>query len=227
MKKFLIVFLTVMVSASLFIGCDEKNSANTSHKSNKIEVFTDDKSLETNQQGNQAGAGYAFDSSCLRAFPWDKYGDYVPVIFHGDTNIVLVSNETEAGELFGETYSMAYSYEENAVVKNTHFQDVISKYNEHYFENHQVLTFFLLASDSGVRHELESVDYIDGVLTVILNRLHFSGGANQAVKYWFAMVEIDSIPADTLIDIKVERSGKFIDPDSRFYIYPDYYTLTP
>jgi hypothetical protein len=172
------------------------------------------------------GAGYAFNNRFLDAFPWEKYGDYKPLIFYGDTNIILVSSKTEIRELFGETYNFYYDYYEKDGVlvkeKDTYFQDVVSKYNDDYFENHQLLTFFLGAGGSANRHELESVVYTDGVLTVTFDYLNAAGPC--VIEYWFAIVEIYRIPADTRIDIVVNNNGKLVPAD--FIYYPHRYMLT-
>jgi hypothetical protein len=216
------VTLAALLMAALFCGCagDADNAADilseTQLRGNEEQVPGESGPVYTE-------AGYAFNDRFLGAFPWDKYGDYTLGLFKGDTNIILVSNETELRELFGETYSIAFSYEENGFAKNAYFQDAISKYNEDYFKDHQLLTFFLGAGYGGDRHELESVVYTDGVLTVTFNYL--LAGGTAAIEHWFAIVEIDSIPADTRIDI-VERNQKYADPDSSVYRYPHHYMFT-
>jgi hypothetical protein len=210
-----IILLTVMVSVSLFIlGCAVKKS------SDRIDVPDD----PITEPAVYTGAGYAFNNKFLEAFPWDKYGDYTPMIFRSKTNVLLVSSKAEAEELFGEAYSYAYA-KEGGIIKNTLFQDVISKYHEDYFENHQLLTFYLTTGASENWYKLESVDYKDGVLTVIFN--YYLLGGLYMLEYWFTIVEIERIPEETRIDIKVERNGKFEDTDLRFYMYPRYNTLTP
>jgi len=219
--------LSALLIAALFCGCtmeDTDNGADSKKVSPQTQLGKNEDQVPGVSGPVYTEAGYAFNNRFLGAFPWDKYGDYTPSIFNGDTNILLVSNEAELRELFGETYSVAYSYEENGFAKNAYFQDAISKYNEDYFKDHQLLTFFLWVGSGGDRHELESAVYTDGVLTVTFNYLSAAGTA--AIEYWFAMVEIDSVPAETGIDIKVENNWKYIDSDSSVYRYPHHYMFT-
>ncbi|MCL2762512.1 MAG: leucine-rich repeat domain-containing protein [Treponema sp.] len=170
------------------------------------------------------GAGYAFNN--LDHLPYHKYGNYTPNVFHNLTNPVLVSTKTEALELFGETYSVTYCNNTRAWVKSSSFQDIIGQYDENYFNNYSLLTLFLSTGASIDRHELESVVYERDILTVSFNYHPFGGFG--VMSSWFAIIEIEKVPADTKIDIKMADRWKSIKWDyTRFEINPCYYMLTP
>jgi len=227
MKKLHFMLIFVIVFAFLFAACGQDAELSTPNGENeqKPQVVVPSTDNPAPEPAGYTGAGYAFNNRFLDEIPGDKYGDYSHRMFTGATNAILVSSKTEAGELFGETYNFYFDEKDGSLVKDSHFQDVISKYNDDYFENHQLLTFFLGTGNSADRNELKSVVYTDGVLTAAFECLE--GGGACVCECWFAILEIKKIPSDTKIEINVERNWNYIDPDSKYYVYPHYYMFTP
>lgn len=125
---------------------------------------------------------------------------------YGDSNKILVSSKSEVDALLGQTYSKTWSEEEQSWVQDDQFTTLISKFDEEFFQENQIVTFFVTASGGGYHFELSSTDYNNGVLTITLQqKTSGDGDGHCALVPWFAIVEIEKIPAYTQIKVQLEN----------------------
>ena len=218
------VFYTVLLAfLGIFILCGCQNEmVNKESEVNKL-IQNDPTEPEATPFAPKeyTGTGYVFNG--IGGIPWDRYGSING--WTGNSDTVLVSSEAEVQEVFGEVFTTNYCYDAQTWVQNSNFQDVIRRYDEEYFQNHQLLSFFFSTGGGGDRYEIESVVYEEDVLTVSFNIIRFGGTA--AITYWFAVMEIPKIPTDAKIEFKIADPWKFMDWDIRFGINRNYYMLTP
>lgn len=141
----------------------------------------------------------------LENFPYYLYGEYVPDVFFGATRNIMISNRKQVNDYFSETYTKSWSNEENDWVRDNRFTDIIDKYDNKFFQNKQLVTFFAEASSSGYHFELSKVIYGNGVVTIELDNINLSGGGWHIIVNWFGIVEIEKVPLDTEIVIKINN----------------------
>ena len=148
------------------------------------------------QQCESAGKGHFFPASwggSLRNLPSDHYYEPGQSL---DSTFILLSSEEEVHELLGEAYSVSYSEYDQDWVRDDRFESIIKKYDHGFFENNQVLTFFVTAAGSGYYFELNNITYQDDILTIELNHI-YSGPGHDALVRWFALIEIEKISTET------------------------------
>lgn len=130
-------------------------------------------------------------------FPYDAYIED-PLNVHDYTKIILMDSKVQT-DIFSETYSQSYVDEEGWVRDNT-FTDLIDGYDDAYFQDRQIVTFFATAGGGAYRFKLTKTAYADGVLKIFIDQLSLGMG-HAAMVDWFTIVEIDKIPLDTEISI--------------------------
>ena len=172
--------------------------------------------------------GYAFDLRRLSinvvydehgvVNPWDGWSAY-------DDGVLLISGKEEVDELFGEVNSFSY-VEGQGFIPNDNFQNVISKYDEEFFETRQILTFFIDRASPAHLLELDNIIYQNGILTVGLNSLYrqFLPTPGVVVRD-FVILEIYKVPVDAIIEIEIVN-WMTVDADYKAgAIFQNYYKL--
>ena len=66
------------------------------------------------------------------------------------------------------------------------------------------MTFFVTAAGGAYRFELTKTVYSNGVLTIYIDHIEMGMG-HAALVDWFAIVEVEKVPANTEIIIKVNN----------------------
>jgi len=198
MKHILLILLGIF--AFCFFGCQSPNESKYTPPNEPI--YSQPREFGNKQQYDTARYAYFFPASfgnALRNLPLDHY--YEPNQLP-DSTFILLSSEEEVHELLGETYSVSLSEDHQAWVQDDEFENVIKKYDYRFFENNQLLTFFVTAAGGGYYFELNNITYQNEILTVELNHIS-SGPGHGALVIWFAIVEIEKIPMETQVDIIV------------------------
>ena len=196
--------ILLCIFAFCFFGCQSPNESFSTPPNESF--FTPPNESDYTQPDEIAGKGHFFSASWgdqLRNLPRDHY--YEPGLSL-DSTFILLSSEEEVHELLGETYSVSYSEYDRDWVRDDRFENIIKKYDYGFFENNQVLTFFVTAAGGGYYFELNNITYQDDILTVELNHLS-SGGGLTALASWFALIEIEKIPAETQVEIIINNRG--------------------
>ncbi|MCL2061687.1 MAG: hypothetical protein FWH03_03580 [Firmicutes bacterium] len=135
----------------------------------------------------------------LQNFPFETYRpDHQPEYYYP---LIIPITSKEQTAVFSEVHSQTWN---GFWEKNNIFTDLIASYDDAFFKDKQLITFFVTAAGGAYRFELSLTVYADGVLRIYLN--HFSiGGGHDALVDWFAIVEVDKIPADTEIEIIINN----------------------
>jgi len=171
--------------------------------------------------------GYAFNPSWLSndvgyseygfIYPWDGGSVY-------DNGILLISSKKDVDELFGEVYSFSY-VEGQGFIPNDNFQNVISKYDEEFFETRQIITFVIARGSPAQLWELENLTYQNGILTVGLNYLNRPIGAPGVVVYDFVILETYKVPVDAAIEIEMLNKRNADENYKEWEFNENYYKL--
>ncbi len=123
-----------------------------------------------------------------------------------DSDKILISSKEELDELFSETYSQSWSEEEEKWVRDDRFMNLMNKYDEEFFENNQIVSFFVTASGGNYKFELSEIIYDSEVLTVKVIQKDEDEDGYWALVPWFALIEIEKVPVDT--EIRVVTLGR-------------------
>lgn len=189
MKKSVKVFLLILVCITILClsGCSGENNTPST-------------------------TAYFFLAEELHNFPHNSYVySYNPVQSY-ESNAIVLSSKQQVDDLFGTAYSATWSnYQENWL-RDNRFADIVNKFDEKYFENKHVLTFFTTAANSTNYFKQKDVVFEPGKssgpgkLTVRLNHLSTvpeTAPGTGTQTSWFAIIEIQKIQPDTLIEIKI------------------------
>jgi len=176
-----------------FFGCQSQGKYTPPNEL----IYSQPRESGNTRQYDAAGNSHFFPASfgdALRNLPYDSYRESNQEL---DSIFILLSSEEEVAELLGETYSV--SLNDQDWVRDDRFENIIKKYDYSFFVNNQVLTFFVTAAGGGCYFELRNIAYQNDILTVELNQL--CGPGHGALVSWFAMVEIEKVPAETQVEI--------------------------
>ncbi len=146
-------------------------------------------------------AGYFFRAQLggeLKNFPFDAYVPDNQVNEHDYSRIIQMDSKVQT-DIFSETYSQSY-VDEEGWVRDNRFTDLIDGYDDAFFQDKQIVTFFAVAGGGAYLFRLTKTVYQDGVLKIFVDQLSLGMG-HAAMVNWFAIVEIDKIPLDTEISI--------------------------
>jgi len=131
-----------------------------------------------------------------------------PYRFYENSGTIVLSGKDQLDELFSATYLQSYSDEAQSWVKDNRFTDIIKRYDDEFFKNHQVVTFFVTAAGGAYYFEHSRNSFENGVLTIELIHKADDGVVGHcALVQWFGIVEIERITGDAQIDIKVNSRG--------------------
>ena len=106
-----------------------------------------------------------------------------------DSGPRLFSSRSEIEELFSETYSMSWCEKQGKMVRDNKFANIITRFDDEFFKENQVVMAVISASGGGVRFELSRVEYQNGALWIEINHIQYSGG-HAAIEQHFASIEI-------------------------------------
>lgn len=126
-----------------------------------------------------------------------------------DSEVVVIETAQQVQEMFGQTYSQTWSNEEQSWVRDEEFTNLINRYDEEFFESSQLVTFVVSASGGANYFVFTKAVCEDGVLTIeISQKAHGGDGhGHEAIVSWFALIEIEKVPADTQIDYVIKGRG--------------------
>jgi len=153
-------------------------------------------------------AGHFFRTEfggALVNFPSDAYPPD-PSKEEYDSAILIIETAEEMQEMFSQTYSQAWSDEAQSWVRDETFSDLIDQYDEAFFESNQLVTFAVSASGGAYYFTFSKATYADGTLTIEITQQSYGIG-HCAIVAWFAMIEVERVPADTQIEIVVKSRG--------------------
>lgn len=117
-----------------------------------------------------------------------------------DPYYVLISSRTQFDNVFAENTS---------VYPSTGFTEKASDYNDEFFENNQLVSFISQASSGGYSYRLLKTNYVDGVLTIKIEKKAPQGGATMAIQHRLAIIEIEKVPEDTLVEVEYTNGSWF------------------
>jgi len=211
MKKTVLLAFAFLLSLILFYGCTgEENSDNSNPQDGTVEI----------PPKEYTGAGFAFDFFGINFSPWSEYivGNNTNNPY-GETKKIIISNKSEIEKIFSKTYTK--------FPEGDNFQDIMRRYNDEYFNNHQLLTFFA-GTGLGNRFNLVDVLYDEDILSVSLDWFSNPELPLPSIKTWFIIMEIEKIPVDTIIDVKINYNNELFwySTDPRF-ANPNFFLLTP
>ena len=121
-----------------------------------------------------------------------------------DSEVLSLSGKQEVADLFSETYSV--SLESDTWVRDDRFSNLIAKYDDKFFENNQLATFFVSAAGGAYYFELNFIYYNSWDWIIELNHLS-KGEGHDAIVSWFGIVEISKNANDVPVSIKINHRG--------------------
>ena len=151
----------------------------------------------------------------LQGLPFDRYRlDSMPVLGLGWSPLKIVIIDTAMlNDFFADTYSVSLNgaRPEQSWVPDERFSDIISKYDDKFFESRQLVTFFLGASSlngeslnvgrNGQQFRLGETTYTEGILNINIDYTHLGGFT--VMPDWFAIIETNIVSADTAVIVNV------------------------
>lgn len=109
---------------------------------------------------------------------------------------VIISSTSEFDEVFTQSpYIKDYGW------SNEDFINTTSKFDEEYFENNQIVCFFITAPNPSYTYKLSKTNYSNGVLTITIKEKYSNGIVICVIAYWLAMIEIEKVPSDTVVNV--------------------------
>ena len=203
-----ISFSLFVIFALCFFGCQSPGESKSAPPNESGNTPPRESGNTPPNEYDAAGKGYFFPaglnlSNALRNLPRDHYYESNQ---WSDSTFILLSSEEEVDELLGETYSATYSGYDQSWVRDDRFENIIKKYDYGFFENNQLLTFFVWAAGGANYFELRNTTYQNDILTVELDHLS-AGFGHAAMVSWFAMVEVEKVSAETQVEIIINNRG--------------------
>lgn len=119
-----------------------------------------------------------------------------------DSEVILINSVDTLKKMFKNTYSLEYSKDKSDLVKNEEFSNLLSKYNEDFFQNNQLVTMVITAAGGACYFTFKEAIYENDRL--IINLMHkIDGMGHYALVPWFVIIETPKFFADTKIDLKI------------------------
>ena len=141
----------------------------------------------------------------LMNFPTESYKpDYMPTDSY-DSLIIAITSVEMLNAMFGETYSQSLNVSQNGWESDERFTNLMNKYNDDFFQTHQLVTFIVTAGNTGDTFEHSETVLQNGKLIVKLTIIHGAGG--DALSDWFGIVEIEKVPTNIEIAIQIKNRG--------------------
>lgn len=103
--------------------------------------------------------------------------------------MITISSSLEVDEIFGESI---YNNEQAWT-------------NEEFFENNQIVCFVFAAGSGMYTYKLLKTNYKNNILTITIIEERPEAFTCD-VKYWLAIIEIEKVSTDTVVEIKYIRS---------------------
>jgi len=120
---------------------------------------------------------------------------------------IVITDTKTLQELFSDTYSLSLNEAGDDWFRDERFSNFIARYDDTFFESKQLVAFFLSAPGGGYEFRLDGTAYIDGILNI--NIYDKEGAGIAAMVEWFAIVETDKVPADTVVYVNIkDRLGR-------------------
>lgn len=117
-----------------------------------------------------------------------------------DLDKLIISSKAEVDELFSETYYGPYLEEEPGLIRDDKFTNLINSFNDEFFENNQIVCFFISAPNTSYSYKLLNTNYNNGVLTITIKKSSTGSGLDVIVDL-FVIIEIEKVPTDTVVKI--------------------------